>query len=141
MNLTPDQQQVLDNEHLRLLSIFHYVKGGIGAFFSCIPIIHVIFGLILITAPQLFGHGKDQPPAFVGWLLLVLGISIILFGWTFAALTLTTGRCIARRRHYTFCFVWACLECLSIPFGTVLGVFTIVVLGRPSVKQLFNLER
>jgi hypothetical protein len=134
----PNPQQILDNEHLRLLSIFHYVKGGISAFFSCIPVIHVVLGLITIIAPHAFGHGGDQPPAFVGWLLLILGVSIILFGWTFATITLIVGRCIARRRHYTFCFVWACVECLSVPFGTVLGVFTILVLNRASVKELFN---
>jgi hypothetical protein len=134
----PGSQQILDNEHLKLLSIFHYVKGGITALFACIPIIHVVFGLVLIVAPRLFGHGSDQPPAFLGWLFVILGIFIILVGWTVAVLVLIAGRCIARRRHYTFCFVVACLECLSVPFGTVLGVFTILVLNRQSVKALFN---
>ena len=134
----PSSQQILDNEHLKLLSIFHYVKGGITALFACIPIIHVVFGLVLIVAPRLFGHGSDQPPAFLGWLFVILGFFIIFLGWTVAVLVLIAGRCIARRRHYTFCFVVACLECLSVPFGTVLGVFTILVLNRQSVKALFN---
>jgi hypothetical protein len=134
----PNQQQILDNEHLRLLSIFHYVKGGITALFACIPIIHVVIGLVFILAPQIFGHGKDQPPAFLGWLFVILGSSFILLGWTFAALVLVAGRCISRRKHYTFCFVMACVECLSVPFGTVLGVFTILVLNRASVKELFG---
>ena len=137
-NAAPSQQQILDNEHLKLLSIFHYVKGGISALFACIPIIHIVLGLIMIVAPHVFGQGKDQPPAFIGWLFVVLGGSIILLGWTFAALTLIAGRCIARRNHRTFVFIWACVECLSIPFGTVLGVCTIVVLNRASVKEMFN---
>jgi hypothetical protein len=29
------------------------------------------------------------------------------------------------------------VECLFMPFGTVLGVFTIIVLMRESVKQVF----
>jgi hypothetical protein len=135
---SPSPQRILDDEHLRLLSIFHYVKGGITALFACIPIIHVVFGLVLIVAPRLFGHGNDQPPAFLGWLFVILGFFIIFLGWTVAVLVLIAGRCIARRRHYTFCFVVACLECLSVPFGTVLGVFTILVLNRQSVKALFN---
>jgi hypothetical protein len=32
----------------------------------------------------------------------------------------------------------ACIECLFIPFGTILGVFTIIVLSRESVKTLFS---
>jgi len=29
------------------------------------------------------------------------------------------------------------ITCLSVPIGTVLGVFTLLVLSRPSVKQMF----
>jgi hypothetical protein len=31
----------------------------------------------------------------------------------------------------------ACVECLLIPFGTILGASTIIVLLRESVKALF----
>lgn len=31
-----------DLEHLRLLSIFHYVVGGLIALFACFPIIHLM---------------------------------------------------------------------------------------------------
>jgi hypothetical protein len=134
----PNQQQILDNEHLRLLSIFYYVKGAISAVFACIPIIHVVLGLIMLVAPHAFGHGNDQPPAFVGLLLVFLGGFFILFGWTFAVLVLIAGRGIARRQHYTFCFVVGCIELLSIPFGTILGGCTIMVLNRASIKALFN---
>lgn len=135
---SPTPQRILDDEHLRLLSIFHYLKGGITALFACIPIIHVVLGLVFIVAPHLLGHGNDQPPAFLGWLFVILGSFLILFGWAMAALVLIAGRCIGRRKHYTFCFVVACVECLSVPFGTVLGVFTILVLNRQSVRMLID---
>jgi hypothetical protein len=34
--------------------------------------------------------------------------------------------------------VGAALACTLMPFGTVLGVFTIIVLSRPSVRVLFS---
>lgn len=34
----------------------------------------------------------------------------------------------------------AAVECMLMPFGTVLGVFTIVVLMRESVKKLFTMN-
>jgi hypothetical protein len=34
--------------------------------------------------------------------------------------------------------VIAIITCLSVPLGTALGVFTLIVLARPSVKQLFE---
>jgi hypothetical protein len=51
---------------------------------------------------------------------------------------LTAGRFLARRKHHLFCLVVAGVECLFFPFGTVLGVFTIIVLMRPSVQQAFE---
>jgi hypothetical protein len=134
----PNPQQNTDNEHLKLLSIFHYVVSGLAALFACFPIIHLIVGLFFILAPQKFGQGSNQPPAFIGWFFVGFASIFILLGWTFAVFVLIAGRFIARRKHYTFCFVMAAVECLFMPFGTVLGVFAILVLNRKSVKELFN---
>jgi hypothetical protein len=59
-------------------------------------------------------------------------------GLTMAILILINGRCLAQRKHYTFCQVMSGVECLFMPLGTILGVFTLVVLSRPSVKPLFG---
>lgn len=128
-----------DEDHLRLLSIFHYVVGGLSGLFAFIPVIHLILGLFLINAPNRFhGNGNNQmPPAFIGWFFVVFAIMVITLGLTFAAFILTAGRFLAQRKHYTFCLVIGCIECLFLPLGTVLGVFTILVLSRDSVKQLF----
>jgi len=58
-------------------------------------------------------------------------------GWIFAAFVLATGRFLAKRKHYLFCLVMAGIESIFMPFGTVLAVFTIIVLMRDSVKELF----
>ena len=65
-------------------------------------------------------------------------LSFMAYLWTLAVLLFLTGRNIDRRRHHTFCLVVACVECLFLPLGTVLGIFTIAVLLRPSVKGLFG---
>ena len=129
-----------DEEHLRLLAIFHFVCAGFAALVACIPIIHLVLGLVLLLlAPQIFGPGKAQPPAFLGLIFVLFASVFILIGWTFAVLLAWAGRCLARRKHHTYCFVMACVACLFQPFGAVLGVFTIIVLLRPSVKLLFGL--
>jgi len=135
--VSPDPQQNTDNEHLGLLAMFHYIVSGMAALFACFPIIHLVIGLVLILAPQKFESGHQQPPTFIGWFFVILASFFILAGWTFAILVLLTGRFIASRKRYTFCFVMAGVECLFMPFGTVLGVFTILVLNRQSVKGLF----
>ena len=126
-----------DREHLRLLSIFHYVVGGLCGLFACVFILHIVIGILALTDPHGFAD-NGGPPRFVGLIFLVVGSFALLLGWTAAALIIAAGRCLAKRRHYAFCFVVAAISCAFMPFGTVLGVFTIVVLTRDSVKVLFG---
>ena len=37
-----------DAEHLRLLSIFHYVVAGLMALWACFPLIHLFMGVALV---------------------------------------------------------------------------------------------
>jgi hypothetical protein len=130
-----------DLEHLRLLSIFHYVVAGIGALFACFPCFHLAFGLILAITPGAIEHGTRGNPEisqFIGAMMAGIAGVMILAGWTLALCVFLSARFLAVQRNYTFCLVIACILCIMVPFGTVLGVFTIIVLMRPSVKSLFN---
>ncbi|MGC1378787.1 MAG: hypothetical protein WA821_21325 [Anaerolineales bacterium] len=128
-----------DEQHLQLLSIFHYVIAGFAALFACFPIIHVVIGIGLfmmgITQSQ---QTEAFPMVLVGLIFAVVGGTIILVGWVFAACIALAGRFLSQRKHRMFCLVMAGIECTSVPFGTILGVFTIIVLSRPSVKELFT---
>jgi len=132
-----------DLEHLRLLSIFHYVVAGLTALFACFPVFHLIFGLVMLLAPGVFEnhqHGPPHDPAILrlmGAIFAFVAAMIILAGWSLAVCIFLAGRFLNLRRHYMFCLVIAALMCMITPFGTVLGVFTIIVLVRPSVKPLF----
>lgn len=128
-----------DEEHLRLLSVFHFVCAGMVALFSLFPIFHLILGLVVVFKPEaLFGGAKEQLPALFGWFFVIFSSAFMLAGWTFAALLAWAGGCLRKRRHYLFCLVMACVACFFMPFGTVLGVFTIIVLIKPSAKGLFE---
>jgi len=129
-----------DRDQLRLLSIFHYILGGLFALFGCFPIIHVTLGLAIVSGAT-SGPGGPGPPPAVGWLFVAIGGVIMLVLWALAGCLLFAGRCLATQKAYTFCFVVACLSCLQMPLGTLLGVFTIIVLVRPSVKALFEAVR
>jgi len=53
-------------------------------------------------------------------------------------LTAYAGRCLKAKRNYIFILVIAALNCTFVMrLGTILGVFTFVVLMRPTVKALF----
>jgi hypothetical protein len=129
-----------DEEHLRLLSIFHYVVAGLAALVTCIFFIYVVIGLVVMTHPHVFGpqNNERHPEQFIGLVLVVMGGMFILLGWAFATCVAYAGRCLSQRKNYTFCLVMAGIACLFMPFGTILGIFTTIVLIRPSVKPLFN---
>ena len=71
-------------------------------------------------------------------MLVIFPLVIIFCGLTFAIFLAVAGRRLTQRTSYTFCLVMAGCECLLMPLGTALGIFTIIVLMRPSVKELFN---
>jgi hypothetical protein len=125
-------------EHLKLLSIFHYVVGGLTALFSLFGLFHLIFGLVMIMVPEKLEPTGQPPPAFIGWMFAIMGGVFISVGWIFAAFIVTAGRFLARHKHYLFCLVIAGIECILMPFGTVLGVFTIIVLMQDSTNQIFS---
>jgi hypothetical protein len=126
-----------DEDHLRLLSIFHYVVGGLAALFSLFPAIYIVMGLVFIFGAGEFEEEGGPPPEFMGWFFVAIGAVMMAIGLGIAGCIIGAGRCIARRRRHLFCLVIAGIECLFMPFGTVLGVFTLIVLLRESVKEMF----
>ena len=121
-----------DEQQLKLLSIFHYVVGGMLAFFSCMPLLHFFIGLAMLTG------AIDDAPSIIGLLFVVISTMFIAFGWILAICLIVAGINLAKRKRYMFCLVIAAIGCIFMPFGTVLGIFTIIVLMRPSVKELFS---
>jgi hypothetical protein len=59
---------------------------------------------------------------------------------TLAVMNVLAGRFCRAHRHRVFLLVVGALDCLWVPFGTVLGVFDFVVLSRESVRRLFEAE-
>jgi hypothetical protein len=129
-----------DADHLRVLSIFHYVVAGLAAFCSLFPLLYTVMGFIFIALSHHPPTNPTQqpPPAALGWAFVVFGIFLFLLGVAFAVVLAFAGRSLSRRKRYWFAFVVACIECIFVPFGTILGVFTIIVLSRESVKTLFS---
>ena len=126
-----------DEEHLRLLTVFHYVVGGLAALFSCFALMYVGFGCLMLYAPAQ-GQG-EPPPAVMGWIFIAFGGVLFLIGEVMAGCIVLAGRYIRQRKHYWFTFVTACVQCVFMPFGTILGVFTVIVLSHRSVRETFGI--
>ena len=126
-----------DDEHLRLLSIFHYVVAGLAGLFSLFPVIHLALGIAMVSGA--LKDPKDPfPLVLMGWFFIAFASVFILCGLSFAICLFLAGRFLGQRRRYLFCLVMAGLACMFMPFGTVLGVFTILVLSKESVQEQFR---
>jgi hypothetical protein len=128
-----------DAEQLTLLSIAYYVFAAITLLFALLPLLHLGFGIWILARPETFGMPGGGSNAWVGWLMSAFAVVWMLASLGLAAALFFTARSLARRRGYVFCLVVAGLTTvLCIPFGTVLGILTVIVLMRPSVKAAFE---
>lgn len=141
-NATTQDSKREDLDNLKLLGLFSYIWGGISFLFGFFPIFHVAFGAMMIFNPGFMsssGSGVNDPSLpYVGWTMLIIGLSVMLGFWIYSACMVYAGRCLRGQRRYTYSLVMAIISCLHMPLGTVLGIFTIIVLRKPSVKQLYG---
>lgn len=138
--MTNDEKQaLLDEEHLKLLRIGYMVAGAADGFFAIFPLIYVLIGIfIAAAAPPGSGRPGDPSPAVFGLLFVIIGLVVSFVFAAQAVLKLVTARAIGRRQSRMLCMIAAGLSCLQMPWGILLGVFTFMVLGRASVKELFE---
>jgi hypothetical protein len=136
-----NQQVNQDFEHLKILSILFYVLAGLcllpGLFGLFYMVMGIFFGAAMMSSDISHQPGAP-PPALFGGIFVFVGAIILLFSLAFAILAFKAGRNLSKKQGYTFCFVVACIVCLWMPLGTILGIFTIIVLMRDSVKAIFN---
>jgi hypothetical protein len=136
-----------DLKYLRVLAAFHLVVAAIIALVSCFPILHLTVGISMLSDFGNIPPEPDVPRTFdvmftlMPIMFIVIASSMILGGWLFAAAVAFSGVSLFQRRRHTYSLVVGGVECMFVPVGTVLGVFTVLLLTRPSVRQLYDGSR
>ena len=133
---------MIDGEHLKLLSIGYLISAGFNAFVMLFGLLYVFMGVLasemIRLSPETNAKPGQPPPAFIGWIIAAIGLTVFAIGLTLAILKFRAASNLKRRRSRVFCMVVAGLTCLEFPYGTALGVFTFIALGRESVVRLFE---
>lgn len=136
-----DRQTIIDDEHLKLLSLGYIVSAALTAFFGLFGLFYMAMGTFIAATvshmPQTIPNNQP-PPAFIGWIFGAIGLLLFLFMEILAGLKFRAAYCLKARKGRTFCMVIGALCCLGVPYGTVLGAFTFIVLGRDSVQARFD---
>lgn len=137
-----NKQSIIDEEHLRLLVIFHRIYGIIVIVFSLLSIGYFLLLGFIFSYPE--DHSRYTYTAFQApnpeFMNVFLIVMIILL-----AVCLIVGVCnilsaqyIKKRKSRIFSIVVACVDCVSIPMGTIIGILTLVVLLRTSVIEFYK---
>ncbi len=127
-----------DLEQLNLLSIFHLILGILTSLASCVFLIHVTIGIAALNG-KLDAKGSAPPPEF-GWMFLIMGSLAFLGCLSIGILSIIASKKLKAHKSRIFCLVVAGIECLNTPLGTVLGIFTIILLMKEPVIQLFECQ-
>lgn len=132
-------QRTIDAGHLRLLSIFHFIGAGLALVGLLFLLVHYAIFHAVLADPKIWANQKQSPPpaeffAMFKWFYLIFAVWFIGSG----ILNVISGLCLRAKKHRVFSIIVAGINCLHIPLGTVLGVFTIVVLVRDSVRESYE---
>lgn len=125
--------------HLSTLSILHYVYGA----FIClagVAVLALVFAGSFLNSDWLQQQPGGGPPRMVGALLSTLGWVLFALIELQGVLNLISAVRIGQHKGRTLSQVVAAFNCLNIPFGLALGIFTFVVLGNREVQDLYALQ-
>ncbi len=139
--LLRDQRKV-DAEHLKLLAIFHLIGAGLALLGLAFIFAHYSFMHFFFANPKLWEGQKSgaPPPEFFA---IFKVFYVVAAAWLLGscALNLISAAGIRARKWRVFSLIVAGINCVHMPLGTVLGVFTIVVLVRDSVREVYETNR
>jgi hypothetical protein len=138
MNAPASQQEIVDAEHLKLLRIGYYISAATNIIWVFFPLIYVFMGGVMLFGGFDSGRSSDNSPRGVGLAFIFVGLGISLIMAVLSALKLLTAQAIGQRKWKGLIFATAIISSLAIPWGTALGVFTLLVLSRPSVEAQFT---
>jgi hypothetical protein len=122
-----------DLNHLKLLGTLHITWGVLAILFG------LLFGIIYVaiganTSVEISGNIS---PNAAHEIFLVIGIAAVVLSSIYGILMIMAGGMLRKHRGYGFCFFVSILDLLGFP-SLILGIFTLIVLVRPTVKELFK---
>lgn len=119
----------------RTLALFHYLLSVPVGFMSLLSLPLIFAGLDLILTER---PGMGKAAVFSGATFLVWAACIVIIAIGMAVCLVLGGKYLMERRNYTFCLAVAGVSCLIAPFGTALGIVTLLFLTKGTTKSLFD---
>ena len=142
-------------ENLRLLTIFHDVLAGFFGLTVCMTILYAAFAWNMASSVvsqidtyayhEISERESAEEYEAVNQILarsLRSHMTFELLGTMFwigmCFVTILSSYFIQQRQRRVFSIVIAAVNCIFFPFGTALGIFTIILLSKPEATDLYN---
>jgi hypothetical protein len=131
----------IESFHLKTLSIIYYSTSALALLWIGLIYRYYLSYSIMISKPTFRQEFAQNSPAFpveivlaYKWLYLASGLLVVIAG----IINFSTAKYIENRKNRNSILLAASMNCLVIPFGTILGAATIYVLLRDDVKIQFT---
>jgi len=128
------------SNNVNTFRILFLVKGILTILFSLLPLAYALFGVFIGSWDE-FSPVKNELPFNPGIIFVIIGGMGFVFLMTLGILTLLASKYLNEYKNYTFIFVIAILNCFTGVLGILLGVFTIIELNKPHIRELFEKEK
>lgn len=126
-----------NKNNLDLFKTLFLVKGILTLCFSLFFLAYASIGATFMKL-AVFPTQEEQLPFDPSIIFIIIGSIGFVFTITLGILTLLTSKFIRLRKKYNYIFVLAILNCFTGILGILLGIFTIIELNKPEVKELFG---
>lgn len=133
-----DPQRPTDTADLDRLPALHAWLAAALAAFTALLAMPIVTGWRVVGNPGVYNEGLARTPSLGGWLFLVVGALVLLYGVGLAVAMLVAARAIRLRRSHSYCLLVAVLATFFFPLGTLLGFHTISVLTTPVARREFG---
>ena len=120
---------VNENDVIKKLRTTYYALSFLGV---CISLITSI--LIYLPTQSTDATMNDAAKIF----LCVFSVFIFMLNISMSFCLFLSGTYLRDHKNRKFILVIAYILCLSIPFGTMIGIYTIFTLNKSKIKKLFE---
>lgn len=161
------EARIAARERRKLLAIAYYISGGIGAVMAAFWLLYaLVLGAVATTlpgiaqdaaaptraihataapaeasatpSPTLRSHRSAEPPVFMFKMMTAVMGGIGAGALLLSALTGFAGYCVSRRKYKVLIYIVGCLNIIWIPYGTILGLWTILALSSEAGREEFG---
>lgn len=138
MTPLPPPRRSIDLNHLKALGVGHLAVAGL-ALLGLAPLLLLYAYMRWMFPDWAVWHNWDQAQPNDKQSYLIC-LSLFLFFAALLVLDTLSGIFLLKKKFRSFSIIVAVINCLNAPIGTVLGIMTIIVLSRKSVRELYGVN-